>query len=407
MPMHRLIQGDVGCGKTTVAVAALIYAAENDIQSALMVPTEVLAIQHYKNLNPIFENLQIKSNLLTSSTSKEEKETILKNLENGEIKIIIGTQALIQENVNFKNLGLIVIDEQHKFGVQQRIQLSKKGKNPDILVMTATPIPRTLSLTLYGDLDISIINELPSNRRPILTQWIDHSRYKSMLKFVENELKKGKQAYFIYPLIEESEKIDAKNAEKMYYNIKNYYKNYKVGLLHGKLNNNEKYEVMNAFRNNEIDILVSTSVIEVGIDVKNATVIVIECADRFGISQLHQLRGRVGRGEDQSYCVLVTNKNISEETKSRMEALVKYQDGFILSEEDLKLRGPGEILGVKQSGLPELKIADFLRDEMLLIKTKEDIFEILQKDPELKLFENQCIKNGIINYIPIDFLYSG
>ncbi len=405
--MHRLLQGDVGCGKTTVALAAMIYAAENGFQSALMVPTEVLAIQHYETIRKSVEPLGIKSVILSGRSSTSEKEELYKDIREGKVKLIIGTHALIQEPVQFMNLRFIVFDEQHKFGVEQRISLAKKGNNPDILVMTATPIPRTLTLTLYGDLDLSVIDEMPSDRKRILTKWIQKKNYHSMLRFVENELKKGRQAYFVYPLIEESEFIEAENAVRMAEILKSHFPENKIGLLHGKLLPLEKYQTMDDFRNKKIDILVSTTVIEVGIDVKNATVMTVEGAERFGLSQLHQLRGRVGRGEFQSYCVLITGNDYSEETKIRMQAMVKYSDGFKIAEEDLKLRGPGEILGLKQSGIPELKIADYMRDERLLLVAKQDAENILKDDPKLDKEINRPLNEGIIKFLPSDYLYSG
>ncbi len=405
--MHRLLQGDVGCGKTIVAFASMIYAADNGYQSALMVPTEVLAIQHFNIINSVANEVGLKAALLTGSMSGPEKDKVCKDLSSGTINLIVGTHALLQETVLFQNLKLIVFDEQHKFGVEQRINLSKKGDNPDILVMTATPIPRTLTLTIYGDLDVSIIDELPSERRKIITKWIIKNEYASMIKFVSGELSKGRQAYFVYPLIEESEIIEAENAIKMAGLLKKYFPSYKIGLLHGRMVPSEKYGVMEDFRNQIIDILVSTTVIEVGIDIKNASVMVIEGAERFGLSQLHQLRGRVGRGIYQSYCVLVTGKDTSDETRFRMQTMVQNSDGFKIAEEDLKLRGPGEILGIRQSGLPELKIADYMRDEKLLIVAKNDASNILKDDPGLNKNINKPLKNGIINFLPSDYLYSG
>jgi ATP-dependent DNA helicase RecG len=406
-PMHRLLQGDVGCGKTTVALATMIYAAENGFQSALMAPTEVLAIQHFLTIQKQVLPLGLTTAFLSSSLAAEEKERLYKEIREGAYALIVGTHALIQEGLAFKNLCLIIFDEQHRFGVEQRIALSKKGKNPDILVMTATPIPRTLTMTLYGDLDVSIINELPAGRKNILTKWFTKKDFSGLLRFVSREIQKGRQAYFIYPLIEESEKIDVKNAVKMYELLVKYFDQCRVGLLHGRLSAEEKRETLGKFTNGSLQILVSTTVVEVGIDVANATVMVIEGAERFGLSQLHQLRGRVGRGEFQSYCALVTDDNVSPETKVRMETMVKYNDGFQIAEEDLKLRGPGEILGIKQSGMPELKIVDYMRDEKLLLVTKQDAANILEADPGLEKEVHQSLKNGIISYLPTDYLYSG
>ncbi len=406
-PMHRLLQGDVGSGKTTAALAGMIYAAENSLQSALMVPTEVLAIQHYHNIKPYLDNLGITSVLLTGSIQNPEKEKIYTDIKSGRASIIIGTHALIQEGLEFKNLSFIVFDEQHRFGVEQRISLSKKGSSPDILVMTATPIPRTLTLTLYGDLDLSIIDEMPAGRKIIKTKWIAKKQYKELLDLVERELQKGRQAFFIYPLIEESEKIDTENAVKMHRVLSKHFSNYSVGLLHGRMSAMEKYEVMEKFRANQTQVLVSTTVIEVGIDIKNATVMAVEGAERFGLSQLHQLRGRVGRDKYDSYCILVTSGNETDETKVRMAAMVNHNDGFQIAEEDLKLRGPGEILGIRQSGIPELKIADYIMNEKLLLVAKQDAQNILKADPQLSLDVNRPLKEGIIQYLPSDYLYSG
>ncbi|MCX7820537.1 MAG: ATP-dependent DNA helicase RecG [Brevinematales bacterium] len=405
-PMHRLLQGDVGSGKTIVAFLAMIFASENGYQSALLVPTEVLAFQHYNNLFKIAENLGLKMAVLTKSS--ENKEDIILKLKRGEINLIVGTHALLQEEVNFHNLALIVFDEQHRFGVEQRIIMAKKGNNPDILVMTATPIPRTLSLTVYGDLDISIIDEMPSGRKPVITKWFRKEvDYEKLIRFVTQELRKGRQAYFIYPLIEESEKLNAEDAIKNYNKLKRLFSEFKVGLLHGKMPSEEKMRIMQDFKLNKINILVSTTVIEVGIDVKNATIIVIEGAERFGLSQLHQLRGRVGRGEEQSYCALVTSCEETEDIIRRMEVICNYNDGFKIAEEDLKIRGPGEILGIKQSGMPELKISEFLHDEKLLKVAREDAINIIEYDPELGLEKHKCLKDGILKHLPIDYLYSG
>jgi ATP-dependent DNA helicase RecG len=406
-PMHRLLQGDVGCGKTTVALAGMIYAAENGRQAALMVPTEVLALQHYNAMKHYLDSLKICSALLTGSIEALEKDSIYTGIREGKISIVVGTQALIQELLEFKELTLCVFDEQHRFGVEQRISLSKKGKSPDILVMTATPIPRTLTLTLYGDLDLSVIDEMPAGRRKIITKWISKKEYPGLINLVEEELKKGHQAYFIYPLIEESEKVDTENAIRMHRVLSREFSDYRVGLLHGRMSAAEKYEAMDNFRAKRYQVLVSTTVIEVGIDVKNATVMVIEGSERFGLSQLHQLRGRVGRDIYDSYCILVTSGNETDETKARMTAMVSHSDGFLIAEEDLKLRGPGEILGIRQSGIPELKIADYIRNEKLLLVTKQDATNILKSDPALHSDSNKQLREGIIDFLPSDYLYSG
>jgi ATP-dependent DNA helicase RecG len=406
-PMHRLLQGDVGSGKTTVAVSSLVLAAENGYQGALMVPTEVLALQHYNKISESLESLGIKTALLTGAMSASEKSEIYRQLENGEVSIVAGTHALFQSEVKFKNLSLIIIDEQHKFGVEQRIAFAEKSQNPDILVMTATPIPRTLTLTVYGDLDVSIIDEMPANRKPVKTFWVKKERYKNMLEKIEKELSMGRQAYFIYPLIEESDKLEIKSAVAMYEKLKRYFKNRRLALVHGRMTSAEKAEAMNDFKDGKIDILVSTTVIEVGIDTPNAVAIVIENCERFGLSQLHQLRGRVGRGNLQSYCFLVTKEEVNEESEYRMQIMEKHNDGFKIAEEDLKLRGPGEILGVKQSGLPEIKIKEFLYDEKLLNVAKQDVLTILKNDPELSSSINSELREGIIRFLPSDYLYSG
>lgn len=406
--MHRLMQGDVGSGKTTVALAAMLYAVSNGCQAALMVPTEVLANQHFETVKRLTEGLGVRVALLTGSLAGPEKEGVTIGLAGGSIDLVIGTHALIQDSVRFKNLGFIVFDEQHRFGVEQRISLARKAVEPDILVMTATPIPRTLTLTLYGDLDVSLLDEMPAGRKPVVTKWFDKTKgYSRLLEFVQNELTKGRQAYFIYPLIDASEKLQTENAVEMAAALKKVFPKFKTSLLHGRMNAQDKLAVMKAFKDGEIRVLVSTTVIEVGIDVKNATIMVIESADRFGLSQLHQLRGRVGRGDIQSYCALVTNGEPTPDTKVRMETMVMYNDGFKIAEEDLKLRGPGEILGIKQSGLPELKIADFIGNEKLLLVAKNDAVNILEDDPDLKKEANLCLAEGVLKFLPADYLYSG
>lgn len=405
--MHRLLQGDVGSGKTIVAVCAIVLAINNNYQTALMVPTEVLALQHYNKIKTAIEPLGINTVLLTGSLTAKEKQAVYAMLENGEIDLVIGTHALFQKDVRYKNLSLIVIDEQHKFGVEQRIALSKKATNPDILVMTATPIPRTLTLTVYGDLDVSVIDEMPANRKPIKTKWITKEGYNAMLKFVGNKLRKKQQTYFIYPLIEESETLNTKAATQMYDNLRKHFKDYTTGLIHGRIKSDEKDQIMQDFKTGKIDVLISTTVIEVGIDVPNASVIIIENSERFGLSQLHQLRGRVGRGIEQSYCILVTTDFYSEETEHRMSVMVKYIDGFKISEEDLKLRGPGEILGVRQSGMPEIRFSEFLYDDKLLLQARAEAQAILDKDPLLELPENRRLYEGIVKFLPTDYLKSG
>ncbi|OHD61118.1 MAG: ATP-dependent DNA helicase RecG [Spirochaetes bacterium GWF1_49_6] len=406
-PMHRLIHGDVGSGKTTVAIGAMVFSAENGYQSALMVPTEVLAVQHFEKLTSLTEPLGFRTAILTGSLTAAERNETLEMIKTGAANFIIGTHALFSDDVEFRNLSLIIVDEQHKFGVEQRIALSQKTANPDVLVMTATPIPRTLTLTLYGDLDVSLIGELPKSRIPISTKWVPHNKYEVMLDFIAKEIERGRQAFFIYPLIEESMFLESKAAKEMFLNLQKYYKNLKIGMVHGKMKPSEKNDIMRQFHEGKLHILVSTSVIEVGIDIPNSTVVVIESAERFGLSQLHQLRGRVGRGTHQSYCFLVTASEVSEETSARMKIMTDTNDGFRIAEEDLRLRGPGEILGVRQSGLPELKIADYLRDEKLLDTARKDARIILEHDPELEKPANLSLKKGILEFLPGDYLRSG
>ena len=363
-PMQRLLQGDVGSGKTVVATIMLLAAVENGYQAAIMAPTEILAQQHYNNLIKWLTPLGLKVELLLGSIGKKQRRESETNLRNGQANIAVGTHALIQDGVDFANLGAVVIDEQHRFGVKQRLALRKKSQNPQILTMTATPIPRTLAITMNGDLDLTIIDELPKGRKPIITTLANSRRQISDL--IRKEVEAGRQAYIVYPLIEESETLSAKAAtiekEKWQNDV---FPEYKIGLLHGKLKNDEKDDVMEKFKNKEYDILVSTTVVEVGVDVPNATVIVIENAERFGLSQLHQLRGRVGRSDLQSYCILSSNTK-SQETKARLNIMTQTNDGFVIAEKDLQLRGPGEFLGTRQSGLPDMIIADIVNDAKVL-----------------------------------------
>ena len=363
-PMQRLLQGDVGSGKTVVATIMLLAAIENGYQSAIMAPTEILAQQHFNNMSKWLAPLGIRVELFLGSIGKKQRRIAETNLRNGQVDIAIGTHALIQENIEFANLGAVVIDEQHRFGVKQRLALRKKSQNPQILTMTATPIPRTLAITLNGDLDLTIIDELPKGRKPILTS-LTTSR-KQIADLIRREVNEGRQAYIVYPLIDESETLSAKAAtqEKEIWETE-VFPEFKIGLLHGKLKNSEKDEVMEKFKNKEFDVLVSTTVVEVGVDVPNATVIVIENAERFGLSQLHQLRGRVGRSDLQSYCILSSNTK-SQDTRARLEIMTQTNDGFVIAEKDLQIRGPGEFLGTRQSGLPDMIIADIVADSKIL-----------------------------------------
>jgi ATP-dependent DNA helicase RecG len=388
-PMNRLIQGDVGCGKTIVALMAMLVSAECGYQSALMAPTEILAEQHYLNIYRLIEDLGLTICLLTGS----KKERPLNKISTGEIDIVVGTHALIQEEVTFSNLGLAVIDEQHRFGVIQRALLRKKGINPDVLVMTATPIPRTLSLTLYGDLDYSIIDELPPNRRPVTTLLVKSSQKEYIYRLIKEEVKKGRQVYVVYPIIEESEKIDLKSALLGKNAFEKVFPDLKVGLIHGKMKAHEREDIMTAFKQGEIEILVSTTVIEVGVDVPNATLMVIIHAERFGLSQLHQLRGRIGRSSYKSYCILVAYEPYGEEAKRRLNIMVKTNDGFKIAEEDLTIRGPGEFFGTRQSGMPDLKIASIVRDALLLHDARNEAFTLIDRDPELHGFP--LLKNSL------------
>lgn len=363
-PMQRLLQGDVGSGKTVVAAIMLLAATENGYQAAIMAPTEILAQQHFYNLDKWLTPLGVRVELFLGSNTKKKRTIAETNLRNGQVDIAIGTHALIQENIEFANLGAVVIDEQHRFGVKQRLALRKKSQNPQVLTMTATPIPRTLAITLNGDLDLTIIDELPQGRKPILTTMTNSKKQISDL--IRREVTAGRQAYIVYPLIDESETLSAKAATKERERWQEeVFPEYKIGLLHGKLKNDEKEEVMQKFKNKEYDILVSTTVVEVGVDVPNATVIVIENAERFGLSQLHQLRGRVGRSDLQSYCILSSGTK-SQETRARLEIMTQTNDGFVIAEKDLQIRGPGEFLGTRQSGLPDMIIADLVQDSKIL-----------------------------------------
>ena len=395
--MNRLVQGDVGSGKTVVALLALASAVLNGYQGALMAPTEILASQHYDSFKEILERFNIKSELLVGSLTKKQKEKVLEKVKNQEVDILIGTHALIEDKVEFKNLGIVITDEQHRFGVRQRGRLSNKGDSPDIIVMTATPIPRTLALILYGDLDISIIDELPPGRQPIETIAIEHKRRNEAYEnLVRSEVQKGRQVYVVCPLVEESEKIEATAASELVEELKReFFSDLRVGLLHGKMRPAEKDAIMDDFKNKKLDILVSTTVIEVGVNVPNATLMIIENAERFGLAQLHQLRGRVGRGNHKSYCILIYNSK-TEVCKERMAIMEETTDGFKISQKDLEIRGPGEFFGTRQHGLPELKVANIFKHIKILKQAQLEARYIIGQDRRLQLKENQKIKEEIL-----------
>lgn len=426
-PMNRLLQGDVGSGKTIVALIAMLIAVDNGFQAVLMAPTEILADQHAKNISSMIKKLfsvyngkEIKVSLLLGGQKKSKRDKNLSDINLNEANIIIGTHALFEEKVKFNNLGLVVIDEQHRFGVRQRALLQSKGKTPDVLVMSATPIPRTLTMTIYGDLDVSIINEMPKNRKPIKTVLRGDKKLPEIYNFIIEKAGQDYQTFIVYPLVEESEKLELKAAINYYEELKeNHLKNLKLGLIHGRMSWQEKEEVMLKFQQKQFDVLVSTTVIEVGIDIPDANIILINDAHRFGLSQLHQLRGRVGRSEKQSFCILVTNDKTAakqnanelqldylsnaqmEKYKSsvRMQSMVKYNDGFKIAEIDMKLRGPGDIFGTKQSGFPELKHADIINDTELIVEAKQSAFELIENDPRLEKKFNAVIKKNLLqNY---------
>jgi len=395
-PMNRLLQGDVGSGKTIVALYALILTVQNGYQGALMVPTEILAEQHYGNIKTLVKPLGINVILLSGDLKEEERRRRWQMIEVGEADIVVGTHALIQEGVNFKKLGLVIIDEQHKFGVMQRAILRSKSRNPDILVMTATPIPRTLALTVYGDMDVSTIDELPPGRGEIKTFFFEEKNREKAYRIAEEQVRTGRQVYIVYPIIDESEKSDLRAAIKMHKNLSERFSDLKIGLLHGRMKSKEKEAVMRDFKDRKIDMLISTVVIEVGVDITNASAMIIEHAERFGLSQLHQLRGRIGRGEHLSYCILISAPK-NDDAKQRISAMLETQDGFKIAEADLEIRGPGEFFGTKQHGLPELKIANIIRDRDLLELAKKEAFELVQKDRFLRLPENRLIRESLLS----------
>jgi ATP-dependent DNA helicase RecG len=393
--MNRLLQGDVGSGKTITALLLMLIAKDNGYQSCLMAPTEILATQHFESITKLLKDMPVKVGFLTGSTKTSVRKVLFEELQNGEIDILIGTHALLEDNVVFNNLGLVVIDEQHRFGVEQRAKMWKKNDiPPHILVMTATPIPRTLAMTLYGDLDVSIIDELPKGRKPIVTRHLYEKNRLGMFGFLQKEIAAGRQVFVVYPLIKESEKMDLFDLMAGYDLMADCFPipQYQIGIVHGKMKADEKDFVMNRFVKKEIHILLSTTVIEVGIDVPNASVMVIENAERFGLSQLHQLRGRVGRGAEQSYCLLMTKHELSIESKQRLKAMTETNDGFEIANIDLRLRGPGDLQGTRQSGELDFKLADLAKDEKLVVFTRNLAKEILEEDPDLQHRKNEPMR---------------
>ena len=393
--MNRLLQGDVGSGKTAVAAVCLYASVTAGFQGALMVPTEILAEQHAESLSQLFEPMNVNVALLTSSVKGKRRKELLARLESGEINVLVGTHALIQEEVSFHRLGLVITDEQHRFGVNQRRILREKGESPDVLFMTATPIPRTLAITVFGEMDVSIIDEMPAGRKQIETYWAKEEMLDRVLGFMEKELVKGRQAYVICPLIEESEKLDLQNALDVHAQlVQCFHGRYRVGLMHGRLPSEEKEAVMKAFTEQQVEVLVSTTVVEVGVNVPNATMMVIYDAERFGLSQLHQLRGRVGRGSEQSYCILLANPK-TEIGQERMKIMTETNDGFVLSEKDLELRGPGDFFGKKQSGLPEFKVADMVHDYRALEVAREDAKQLIESEAFWKEDEYAALRQHL------------
>lgn len=424
-PMNRLLQGDVGSGKTVVALLAMLIAAENGYQSAFLAPTEILAEQHFQTLAALMDGLPVSVRLLVGAQRSRLRREVLEDVRSGGAAIVVGTHALLEKSVAFDRLGLVVIDEQHRFGVLQRAGLRGKGTNPDVLVMTATPIPRTLSLTLYGDLDVSVIDELPKDRKPIRTTVSDESAKASVFSFVREQIAQGRQAYFVYPLVEESEAVELKAATSHMHTLQDeVFPELRVGLMHGRMTTEEKDAVMSAFKSGALHILVATTVIEVGIDVANATVMVIEDAERFGLSQLHQLRGRVGRGADQAYCILLTKHWIAQRARRgaaqpdlsldqqrqagrRLAAMAETTDGFRIAEMDLQLRGPGDFFGTRQSGIPQFKVADLLADSALLEDARTDAFAIVESDPVLGRDEHLALASHVKTHFADELLKVG
>jgi ATP-dependent DNA helicase RecG len=397
-PMNRLLQGDVGSGKTIVALLAMLLAIESGFQAAIMVPTEILAEQHYLTMHRLVEPLGVRVMLLTSAIKGSRRRELLETIAAGDVDLIVGTHALIQEGLEFKALGLAVIDEQHRFGVLQRATLKRKGYSPDVLVMTATPIPRTLAMTVYGDLEVSIIDELPPGRLPVITQLCYESRRGQSYELMRQVLRQGRQVYVVYPLIEESEKTDLRAATAMAEQLqREVLPEFRVGLLHGRLKSDQKEHIMRAFSSGDLEVLVSTTVIEVGVDVPNATLMLVEHAERFGLAQLHQFRGRVGRSHHQAYCLLMADFPMSEEAKQRLQTLTEHDDGFMIAERDLQIRGPGEFLGTRQSGLPELRVAHLIRDQRVLAEARREAFALVAEDPHLSRPEHGGLRQALMH----------
>ncbi|MFH1501910.1 MAG: ATP-dependent DNA helicase RecG [Candidatus Eisenbacteria bacterium] len=395
-PMNRLLQGDVGSGKTVVAAAVMHQAVANGYQAAIMAPTEILAEQHMRSVQALLTPLGDGVTLLRGGLKSAERADALAAIAGGKADVVVGTHALIQSDTEFARLGLAVVDEQHRFGVEQRAALRSKGEAPDVLVMTATPIPRTLALTVYGDLDVSVLDELPPGRTPVTTAVRDEAGRERLYRFVRTEMSEGKQVFIVYPLVEDSEKVELAAATAMYEKLRTrVFKDYSLGLVHGRMSPEEKDEVMGRFQRGDVDLLVSTTVVEVGVDVPNATVMVVEHAERFGLAQLHQLRGRVGRGSQRSYCVLMVGPGASDEARERIQILAATTDGFEIAEKDLELRGPGEFLGVRQHGLPRFAVADLRHDSRLLVKARDDAFAFLDADPKLESPEGRVLREAV------------
>ena len=396
-PMNRLLQGDVGSGKTVVAMSAVSMACGSGFQAAMMAPTEILATQHYKNILNWCHTLNLKIALLTGGMSASAKKTVQEDIAGGRTQVVVGTHTLIQRDTNFHNLGLAVIDEQHRFGVIQRASLRKKGQNPHVLVMTATPIPRTLAMTIFGDLDVSVMDEMPPGKMPVETRVCQERHRDRVYEMIRSELMKGNQVFIVYPLVDESEALDLKDATRMAEHLaKNVFPEHSVGLIHGKMNERDRAAAMEAFRNGGISLLVATTVIEVGIDIPQASLMVIEHSERFGLSQLHQLRGRVGRGNIPSKCILMVQKASTVDSKKRLRIMELTNDGFRIAEEDLVIRGPGEFMGTRQSGIPDFRVADIVRDMKILEEARKDAFSIVEDDPVLGKPENHLLREVVL-----------